>query len=78
MEAAYAPGLNGPGLHAHTLRQPLPPSPALPPRTVWQGSTGGPRIAAPTPWSRFLGRLRRLRSRWRRLHSHRLGVNSQQ
>ncbi len=72
MQAAFAPGLSGPGLQAATLRHSTPPSsPALPPHTVWQGSSGSPRFGAPTPWSRFMGRLRRLRSRWRRLISHR-------
>ncbi len=72
MQAAFAPGLSGPGLQAPNLRHSTtPPSPAFRPHTVWQGSAGSPPFGAPTPWSRFMGRLRRLRSRWRRLISNR-------
>ncbi len=67
MQAVFAPGLSSPGPRATTLRQSIaPPTPASSPHTVWQGTTGAPRFAPPTPWSRLLGRLRRVRARWRR------------
>ncbi len=53
------------------MHKPLYPHLAPPPCTVWRTPSGAPGFTPPNLLSRFFGRLRRWRARWRRTMTNR-------
>lgn len=71
MQSALAPRLasfppsDAPAASTHPTPRPVTAESVTAPQTVWRLPAGA-MGAAPTRWNHWIGRLRRLRARWRR------------